>query len=280
MSRADLTRIGGRRGWGETFDVDNGTAMLVRDPDRRSAWTLFLDDVESSHVDLDDPTYLAFEYVRWLGDVIDLWSPSGTELDVVHLGGGAATLARYVAATRPASRQVVFEIDAALVELVRTKVPLPKNRHLRIRIGDARLGMAGLAAASTELVVRDVFRDGAVPDPFRTVEFCVRVREILRPGGGYLLNVADERPFTLLGVDLAALLEVFEHVALVSEPSVLRGRRRGNVVVIASDAELPIEAISRRVADGGVQGRVRVGGEVRALARGRRPLRDADLPPA
>lgn len=281
-SRRSLTRdrhlsIVGRRAPGESFDVDAATAELVRDSTRRNAFTLLLDGVESSHVDLDDPTYLLFEYVRWFGDIIDVLAPAGAALDTVHLGGGAATLARYIAATRPASRQVVFELDAALVSLVRKKLPLPKSRRLSIRIGDARLGLAGLPASSADVVVRDAFLDAEAPAHLRTVEFALQVKEILRHAGVCLVNVADGVPFRKLGPDVAVLAGVFAHVAVVSEPSVFRGRRHGNLVVAASDAELPLGSIAARVAAGAVQGRVRSGGEARAMARGHRPLRDADV---
>jgi hypothetical protein len=277
LARDRRLSIVGRRVPGESFTVDTATAEVVRDASRRNAFTLLLDGVESSHVDLDEPTYLAFEYVRWLGDVIDCLAPPGDPLDTAHLGGGAATLARYVAATRPRSRQVVFEIDAALVALVRARLPLPKTRLLRVRITDARLGLVATPASSFDVVVRDAFLDAAVPPQLRTVEFALLVREILRADGVYLLNVADGVPFRQLGPELATLLEVFAHLAVVSEPAVFRGRRHGNLVVAASDAPLPVDAIAGRVAAGAVQGRVRDLGEVRAMARGHRPLRDAEL---
>ena len=88
-----------------------------------------LDGVETSHVDLDDPTSLEFEYVRWVGDVIECVSPAGSRVDTVHLGGGALTLARYVMATRPQSTQIVFEIDGALVDLVRLRLPWHRSRQ-------------------------------------------------------------------------------------------------------------------------------------------------------
>ena len=88
----------------ETFPVGQGTAQLIPDPDRASGWTLAVGNTPQSHVDLEDPTYLEFEYIRWIGHLIDLVAPEGSPLNVLHLGGGAWTLARYVAATRPGSR--------------------------------------------------------------------------------------------------------------------------------------------------------------------------------
>jgi hypothetical protein len=277
LTRARNISIVGRRAAGESFTVDTSTAELVRDSTRRNAYTLLLDGVESSHVDLDEPTYLLFEYVRWFGDIVDCLASASSPLDAVHLGGGAATFARYIATVRPGSWQVVFELDAALVALVREKLPLPKTRRLRIRVADARLGLASLPADSADVVVRDAFLGTVVPPHLRTVEFAWQVREILRPAGVYLVNVADGVPFRLLGPELAALHDVFGNLAVVSEPAVFRGRRHGNVVIAASNAELPLDAIARRVAAGAVQGRVRRDGETRALARGHRALRDTDV---
>ena len=283
--------------------MDTATAEVVRDPQRRNAFILLLDGVESSHVDLDEPGYLAFEYMQWFGGVLDcvgsgrrddpdpalnhalkpVLDPAlnhalDHDLDVVHLGGGAATLARYVASRWPRSRQLVFEIDAALVDVVRARLPLPKTRRLRIRVCDARAGLLGLPTGSADLVVRDAFRDAAVPAHLTTLEFCLLVKEILRPGGVYLLNTADGVPFRNLGAEVATVAAVFHHFAVVSEPAVFRGRRHGNVVMAASDHPLPVDAIAARVATGAAPGRVRCGDSARALGHGFRPVRDADLP--
>ncbi|PZA20634.1 spermine synthase, partial [Modestobacter versicolor] len=108
-------------------EVAGGTAELLADADRDGSWELLLDGVPQSHVDLVDPTHLEFEYVRRMGHVLDLAAEPGRPLDVVHLGGGALTLARYVAVTRPGSRQRVVELDEALTDLVRRELPLPRN---------------------------------------------------------------------------------------------------------------------------------------------------------
>src|SRR5215475_15463726 len=97
---------------------------VLGDLDRPASWMLLADGVPQSHVDLSDPTYLDFEYVRRLGHLVDLAAPAGQPIRVLHLGGGALTLARYVAATRPGSSQLAVEADGALVELVREWLPL------------------------------------------------------------------------------------------------------------------------------------------------------------
>jgi spermidine synthase len=110
-------------------DVDSGVAELVADIDRPRAWTLLVDGTPQSHVDLDDPEHLEFEYMRRLGHLVDLAAPAGQPLRVLHLGAGGLTLARYVAATRPGSGQLAVESDAALADLVRRRLPLSQPRR-------------------------------------------------------------------------------------------------------------------------------------------------------
>ena len=91
---------------------------LVADPVRRTGRTLLSAGVEQSYVDVADPRHLHFEYVRRIASAVEVAAPAGAPLSVLHLGGGALTLPRWLAATRPGSPQRVVERDAAVVELV------------------------------------------------------------------------------------------------------------------------------------------------------------------
>jgi spermidine synthase len=123
-------------------DAGAAPLELLADADRAGAWMLMAGGVPQSYVDLDDPRYLELEYMRRLGHLLDLAAPEGTPLRVLHLGGGGLTLARYVAATRPGSRQVAVEADADVVRLVRRRLPLdqtgPGARRVEVRVADAR----------------------------------------------------------------------------------------------------------------------------------------------
>ncbi|MFD0824016.1 spermine synthase, partial [Micromonospora zhanjiangensis] len=79
--------------------VDSGLAALVPDPARPGGRILLLDGVEQSYVDVTDPTYLHFDYVRRMASVIDTATPAGAPLRALHLGAGGLTLPRFVAAT-------------------------------------------------------------------------------------------------------------------------------------------------------------------------------------
>ena len=88
--------------------------------------------------------------MRRLGHVVDLAAAPGQPVRVLHLGAGGLTLARYVAATRPRSSQLVAEVDGALVDLVRRVLPAGLPGHTGRRPGGPRQGSAGYVEARNE----------------------------------------------------------------------------------------------------------------------------------
>ncbi|MGW4730478.1 spermidine synthase [Streptomyces shenzhenensis] len=255
--------------------VDGGLAQLIPDPDRGRAWTLLIDGAPQSHVDLDDPAHLSFEYQRRLGHVVDLAAPPGKPLRAVHLGGGACTLARYIAATRPRSTQQVVERDARLVELVRRQLPLDPAARIRVRSTDARAGLAKVPDGWADLVVSDVFSGARTPAHLTSTEFLDEVRRVLGPTGVYAANLADGPPLAHLRGQIATAAARFAEVALVADPAVLRGKRFGNAVLVAADGPLPVAELTRRAASDPHPGRVEHGKQLTDFTGGAVPVTDA-----
>ncbi|PWI45410.1 fused MFS/spermidine synthase [Streptomyces sp. ICBB 8177] len=255
--------------------VDGGTAELVPDRDRPRAFSLLIDGAPQSHVDLDDPARLDFAYQRRMGHVADLVAPPGRPVHVVHLGGGALTLPRYVAATRPRSTQQVVEVDAALVDLVRRELPLDRAWRIRVRGGDAREGLAKLPEGWADLVIADVFHGARTPAHLTTVEFLDEVARVLRPGGWYAANLTDGGPLAFLRGQVATAHSRFEEVVLAADPAVLRGRRFGNALLLAANRELPVADLTRRTATDPHPGRVEHGRPLRDFTGGAVPVTDA-----
>ena len=256
MARQDFSR---------RFTVDTGSLVLHRDPDAAGTWVLELDGHRQSSVDLDDPTHLGFDYMRRLGHVVDLLAPERAPIDAVHLGGGGLTLARYIAVTRPGSRQRVFEIDAALTEVVRTHLPLPADARIRVGTIDAFAGLASLRDASADLVVLDVFADGRIPAHLTSEAVVPEARRVLRPGGVYAVNVVDLPPLNAAKAHIAAVEAGFVWAAAIVQTSRLRTARHGNVVVVGSDTALPTEALAQRATRDRHPGRVLTGPSLRHL---------------
>jgi spermidine synthase len=260
--------------------VDGGLAELIPDRERPRGWTLLLDGAPQSHVDLDDPVHLSFEYQRRLGHVADLAAPPGRPLQVVHLGGGAFTLARYIAATRPRSTQQIVELDASLVQLVRKQLPLDPGARIRVRSADARAGLGKFPDGWADLVIADVFSGARTPAHLTSTEFLAEVRRVLKPGGHYAANLADGPPLAHLRAQVATAAAVFPELALAADPTVLRGRRFGNAVLLASDVPLPVAELTRRVASDPHPGRVEHGRALTDFTGGAAAVTDASAKPS
>ncbi|MFI1226387.1 MULTISPECIES: spermidine synthase [unclassified Streptomyces] len=257
-------------------EVDCGTARLLPDVDRDRAWLLTVDGAPQSYVDLDDPSYLEFEYVTRLAHVVDGAAEPGAPLDVLHLGGGALTLPRYVAVTRPGSRQDVVDADRALLRLVQEHLPLPEGSGITPHAADAREWLEATPPASADLLIADVFGGSRIPAHLTSVEYARATGRALREDGIYAANLADSAPFAFLRSQLANFAAVFPELALIGEPAVLRGRRFGNVVLLASHAPLDVAPLVRRCAADAFPARVTHGDALARFLGGARPVADGD----
>ncbi|MGM7668980.1 spermidine synthase [Microbacterium sp. A93] len=259
--------------------LDHGGTARIIPSEYTSGFELIVDDTPQSHVDLDDPTHLHFEYVVRMGAVIDQLTSPGAALTAVHLGAGALTVPRYIEATRPGSRQQVIELEAPLATLVRENLPLPRGAAIRIRIGDARSGVQKLPAALTgacDLVVSDVYSGAQTPAHLTSVEFYTELRALLAPTGVLLINVADGPGLAFARRQIATVAQVLPEVALLADTQVLKGRRFGNLVVAASASPLPTEWLPRMLAAGPHPAKIAQDAEVTAFAKGARIVTDAD----
>ena len=263
--------------------VSGHLARLEESRTRPGAWTLYVDGTPQSHVDLEDPEWLGFEYVRRIGHAIDLVRSPGTPVTALHLGGGALTLPRYVIATRPGSRQQVVELESDLVDLVREELPMPRGAQVRIRHGDAREVLGKLPAGlhrAVDLAVVDIFSGARTPAHVTSAEFYGLVAPLLAPGGILAVNVADGAGLAFARSQAATLAHVFAHVAIAADTSMLKGRRFGNVVMFASDAELPFASMPRRLASDPSPSKLVEGDELRRFIAGAPVVTDATAVPS
>jgi len=193
---------------------------------------LLLDETESSWIDLRDPTHLDFEYLQQMDAVLSCLRGRSAPVRAVHLGGAGCALARAWAASRPGSQQLAVEIDAILAQKVREWFDLPRSPQLRIRVGDAAQVVRTLRTGEWDVVVRDVFARGLVPPACTGRGFLAECRRALAPGGIYLANSVAP-PRDAVAAELAHLRELFGAALVVADPAVIRGRRPGNLVLVA-----------------------------------------------
>jgi len=238
------------------------------EPDRfvDRAIQLVVDGTPQSHVNLDNPRDLFFEYVRRIGNVIDELAPAGSPITALHLGAGALTLPRYIEATRPGSNQQVIELEPELVDLVRAHAPLPKRAQIRIRYGDARERIPKLPSGMlghTELVIADMFSGAQTPARVTSVEFFSMLAPLLTTNGLLVVNVTDGPPLRFARAQAATLEHVFGHVRVFAEPQVLKGKRFGNLIMVASAQAWDREWAGRVLAGGPHPAAVILGDELK-----------------
>jgi len=212
----------------------HGPIEFLTDEEHPGGTMLLMDSVRQSYVDLDDPSYLDFEYVQFMASVLACL-PDGP-LATTHIGGGALTLARYLHVTRPGSPQIVLEPNTELTEQVRQRLPLPRGHRIRVRPVDGRTGIAQLRPSSADVLVLDAFADGRVPAELTTAEFFEQARQVLKPSGVLLANLVDEPGLAYLARVIASVRASFGELSLVASHNVLKGRRFGNVVLAAAAA--------------------------------------------
>ncbi len=230
-------------------------AEIVPDPARPDGRRLVLDGLSHSYVDVRDPTYLEFSYVKAIAAGIDAHAPAAAPLRVHNIGAGGLTVPRYLAHTRPGTSGTVSEIDPGVVQVDREDLALPDDLGFDIRIEDGRVGLRALPEAEADLVIGDAFGGVSVPWHLTTREAMAGVVRALRPDGVYALNIIDYGPLDFVRAEVATLRAVFPHVALASATAntaasrTAGAARGGNFVALASREPIDVSAWEARIRD-------------------------------
>lgn len=227
----------------QDVEISTGTARLEKVDGEADAYVLHVNGVPSSSITLSDPRRLDFEYLEWMMRALEVQTDG--PLRVVHIGAAGCALARAVHAERPGSRQTAIDIDAQLLDYARTWFDLPKSPALATRAGDGAVEIGTFRPGALDVLVRDAFSGDSVPAPLQTEEFFAGCARTLGESGLYLANVPDSGDHRVLRAELEALSPSFAHIAAASEPAIFKGRRRGNVVVIASQSPLDDRVLDR-----------------------------------
>lgn len=242
---------------------------IEADPARPGGLSLYLNGARNSYVDLDDPSYLEFRYMRLFAAATETLEAG--PLDVLHLGGAGLTYPRYLADVRPGTTNTVLEIDGALIDVAVSELGAELDDSLTVVVGDARLTIGDQPTDGFDAVVGDAFNGLTVPWHLTTTEFVAEVDRVLRPDGLVVLNLQDGPALAFAAAEAASYREHFDHVVVIvpAEPMVEGWLQ--NVIVVASD-----RAVGEL--DVGPDGRQLSSGEVAGLLEGVAPLTDDYAP--
>ena len=224
-------------------------ARVIADPAHPNGRSLFLDDMRHSYVDLADPTHLESEYIKATVAAIEAKWPEASPLRALYVGGGGLTVPRYVSHTRPGAQNKVYEIDRGVVRLDTDELGAKLGPDLDVRIRDGRLGVRSEPDDSRDLVFGDAFGGRAVPWHLTTREMVAEIHRVLTDEGLYVANLIDFGPLGFARAEIRTLQDRFRYLAVLSRRPVLdRTGAGGNIVVVASDAPLPVDALRQHIA--------------------------------
>ncbi len=237
-------------GWRDPCQMESSYFCARAEPDSNddSKRLLVLDDGWHSKVDVDDPTYLEFEYVRAFRIAIDAWRSPPQKVRALHIGGGGFTMPRYLKATRPGSESLVFEVDPKLVKFDEKHLGLELAPDLRTVAGDGRQNLRREPSKSWDVVIGDAFGGQSIPWHLATREVTADIQRVLKPGGLYVLNAIDSPPQKFIKAEIATVKSVFKYIAVLSYPDAFSGDIGANFVVVAADSPLALPGMTTALA--------------------------------
>lgn len=175
-----------------------------------------------SAIRLSRPEALELHYTRAMMSFM-LFEPAPRDILMVGLGGGS--IARFVHARLPMTRMTVVEINPRVLAAARAHFGLPEeNERLVVEIAD---GAAYVPAhrGCADVLLLDAFEDGVSVKALATQAFYDACRAALRPGGILVVNfIASERKF---GTYLGRIEQAFDDQVLLL-PS---GDRVNNIIL-------------------------------------------------
>ncbi len=229
------------------------------------AYILSIGGAQQSHVNLAEPADVFYEYLRRIANVVDLAAPAGAQIRALHLGAGALTLARYVAATRPGSVQHAVEQERELSDFVLQHLPLPTGADVHHHIGDAREELEQFAPGAFDVVVLDVFAGPESPPHLTGADFYAEAAKVLAADGILVVNVGDEPPLSFTRSQVRALEQVVDDVGALADEPMFSGRYPGNIVLVGVKRPWPAEWTAPLLAAGPHPAAVRTGTDLDQL---------------
>ena len=148
-------------------------------------------DAIQSSIRIDRPDELALDYTRAMMAFL-LFAPQPREVLMIGLGGGS--MARYIHQRMPGTRTTVVEINPKVLVAARSMFHFPaEDARLEVVIADGA-DYVREHAESADVLLVDGFDDGKQPGALCDQAFYDAAYAALRPGGVMVVNfIAEEK---------------------------------------------------------------------------------------
>jgi spermidine synthase len=210
---------------------------------------LILDNLIHSINDVNDPTFLDYDYIRIYEEVVSWQMKQRSSIDALFIGGGGYTFPRYMEAKYTGAQIDVVEIDPEVTRVVYEYLGLPRSTTIRSFNEDGRwFVMNSKDKGRYDFIFGDAFNDLSIPYHLTTKEFAQQMRELLKPDGLLIANLIDS---VTEGLFLPSYIRTLEEVfgkgnvnLLVLAPE-LRRLGIATCVVVASPTKMDMEDFAR-----------------------------------
>ncbi|WP_129358842.1 MULTISPECIES: spermidine synthase [Micrococcaceae] len=237
------------RGHSVHLGLSGLNAVILPDGFSDNGYVLDIGGAEQSHVDLDHPESIFYEYLRRVGNIVDTIAPPGEPISAAHLGAGGLTLPRYIQATRPGSPQTAVEIERELPSLVLRELPLPAGTRLNMLTDDARAALSRLTQDARseggdglDLVFVDIFSGKDSPEHLACRDFYAEALATLSDRGVLVVNVGDDPGLRFFARQAQFLSDTAcedprigtaSGAWTLADATMISGRQEGNLILAA-----------------------------------------------
>ncbi|MBM3127607.1 MAG: hypothetical protein FJ009_03125 [Chloroflexi bacterium] len=205
---------------------------------------LVLDHLVHSYVSLTDPKTLVYGYEKIYAEMAEYRTRTKTSPDVLMIGGGGYTFARYMQTVYPQNEMHVIEIDPGVTQFAYDQLALPREMKIVTANEDARTFFARPPTKKYDLILGDAFNHYSVPYHLTTKEFNERVRQWLADDGLYVVNIIDGPYGEFVRAYFHTLRQTFKHVYLVEGNYAWREASRSFFVLIGTDKAMDLATLA------------------------------------
>jgi len=219
---------------------------------RDGQYILVMDDLINGYYNPVEPSRLTYPYLRVFRDLLARRSPSDSGVTSLHIGGGAYTFPRYIAANRPNDRVSVIELDPIVTEVNVQVLRLQRPPPFEVIHMDGRQAVTELRRAGRkyDVVFLDAYQGFSTPFHLATREFYAELFDLLAADGVVAANVIDEfESARMLGGIYNTFSSVFPNIYVFSTDEQGPTGERETFVVVAS--KLPLDASALDASFGG-----------------------------
>ena len=217
----------------------NGTGPVIKFIRHREypGWTLVIDGFYHSNLDLSGVPKLNFDYAKRVAYLTDHFFPGDRPISVLHLGGGALSIPRYIEQTRPSSQQKVVEVERDVITFVEEHFPLPSDTNIELIYADAAdiENIMRDRYLAFDLIICDVYMDYLAPTKDSALRFYLALDDLLLDDGIVVINAVDalETQGAFAYKHFEYSQEVFDRVVVLADVEDLEENRKTNILIVA-----------------------------------------------